>query len=172
MMPLGHLGIPLLIPLIKKDISIDIRLLLVGSVLSDLIDKPLGHLILPENNGRIFAHTLLFVLILFIAGLMYRPVMGLTIGASIHLILDGMFLDPRTALWPLLGPFESMDFKVQYWLDALLEPYVIVEEITGLILIIIFVIRFRLYDPSVLRSFISTGRTAPLQNHLYKKDMK
>ena len=172
MMPLGHIGIPLLIPLIKKDIIIDIRLLVIGSILSDLIDKPLGHFILPENNGRIFAHTLLFVLILFAAGLIYRPVMGLTIGASIHLILDGMFLDPRTALWPLFGPFESMDFKIYDWIDAFSEPYVIAEELTGLILIAIFVIRFRLYDPSILRSFISNGRTTTLQNHLYKKDMK
>jgi hypothetical protein len=58
MMPIGHLGIPMLPFLFKNDPDWDIRLLILGSLLPDLIDKPLGHIILPENNGRIFAHTL------------------------------------------------------------------------------------------------------------------
>ena len=41
---------------------IDIRLLLVGSLLPDIIDKPIGQYFLVEtfSNGRIFSHTLLF----------------------------------------------------------------------------------------------------------------
>ena len=43
---------------------LDIRLLLIGSLLPDIIDKPVGQLIFREtfSNGRIFSHTLLFLL--------------------------------------------------------------------------------------------------------------
>ena len=41
---------------------IDIRILMMGSLLPDIIDKPVGRLLLRDtlNNGRIFSHTLLF----------------------------------------------------------------------------------------------------------------
>jgi GTP-binding protein len=42
--------------------QLDYRLVLIGSMLPDLIDKPLGGVILPLGNGRIYSHTLLFLL--------------------------------------------------------------------------------------------------------------
>lgn len=41
-----------------------------GALLPDLVDKPLGLLILSESvgSGRIFLHTLLFLLVLLITG--------------------------------------------------------------------------------------------------------
>ncbi len=139
MMPLGHLGIPLLVPIIGKNIRIDVRLLLIGSILPDIIDKPLGHLLLPGDNGRIFAHTLLFALSVLLIGLVFRPVLSLSIGVSFHHILDGMFLDPETSFWPLLGPFQSYDFQVSQWLEAFTEPFTVGEEVIGLLLICIFI---------------------------------
>ncbi len=47
--------------------SLDYRLVLLGAVLPDLIDKFVGHVLLPIGNGRIFAHGLLFIV--FLAGL-------------------------------------------------------------------------------------------------------
>ena len=54
---------------------INIRLILVGSLLPDIIDKPVGMVFFRESfsNGRIFCHTLLFLIIIMIAGLyLYR----------------------------------------------------------------------------------------------------
>ena len=172
MMPLGHIGIPLLLPLLKRDMEIDVRLLMIGSILPDLIDKPMGHILFPQDNGRIFAHTLLFVIILSAVGLMYRPVLSLSLGATFHHILDGMFLDPRTSLWPLLGPFESYDFRVYQWIEAYRDPYVITEEIAGALLLIILILNWKLFIPSNLKSFLRRGFEPSLQKDIYKKDME
>ena len=48
----------------------DVRLLLIGSLLPDIIDKPLGMFFLRGSlsNGRIFCHTFLFLLAITLAG--------------------------------------------------------------------------------------------------------
>ncbi|WP_196769050.1 metal-dependent hydrolase [Neomoorella thermoacetica] len=52
---------------------IDYRLVLIGSMLPDIIDKPLGGVIFKETlgNGRIYAHTLVFLLFAWAAGLLW-----------------------------------------------------------------------------------------------------
>jgi hypothetical protein len=52
---------------------IDYRLVLIASILPDIIDKPLGGVILKESvgNGRIYAHTFLFLLFLFGLGMFF-----------------------------------------------------------------------------------------------------
>ena len=40
--------------------QLDYRLVLIGSMLPDLIDKPLGGVIPPLGNGRIYSHTRCF----------------------------------------------------------------------------------------------------------------
>ena len=49
---------------------LDIRLLLLGSLLPNIIDKPLGQIIFRESlsNGRIFTHTFLFLILITTAG--------------------------------------------------------------------------------------------------------
>jgi len=64
------------------------------------------------SNGRIFAHTLLFVGLLLLASLLtrasFRPVLALTaLGAGVHLLLDRMCEEPHTLLWPLLAGGSS-----------------------------------------------------------------
>jgi hypothetical protein len=172
MMPLGHLGIPLLIPLVNKDLDLDIRLLMLGAFLPDIIDKPLGHLLLPENNGRIFAHTLAFSVLILIIGLKFRPFLSLSIGVTFHHILDGIFLDVETALWPLLGPFIRSDFEVYDWFEAFKDPFVIGEELIGLILMIYFFWSFGLFKKDRSLAFIKHGKINSLQNAIYKKDME
>ena len=97
---------------------IDIRLLLVSSLLPDIIDKPIGQLWLRGtlNNGRIFCHTLLFLLIItFIGVYLYRTrhrnwLLVLSGGVFTHLIFDEMWLMPGTLLWPLYGlAFERLE---------------------------------------------------------------
>jgi hypothetical protein len=158
MMPLGHIGIPLVPFLFQKNPQWDIRLLVLGSLLPDMIDKPLGHLILPENNGRIFAHSLLFAVIILLTALAYRPIMPLSLGISMHHILDGTFLDPRNTLWPIMGGFETTDYEIIQWLYAFQKPYVVIEELVGLSIILFIGYRFGLFNISALKRLARTGK--------------
>ena len=131
---------------------IDIRILFVGSLLPDIIDKPLGMLFLRDtfSNGRIFAHTLLFLAIITLVGVYLHRSRGrlwlliLSFGTFIHLILDQMWLYPRTLLWPLYGfSFPKGEVQLVTWLGGLLhalftEPSVYVSEITGGMILIWF----------------------------------
>ncbi len=90
--------------------AIDYRLLLLGALIPDLIDKPLGKVILREQlaNGQIFTHTLLFALLLLHIGFLLsgqgrRTFLSLFIGVSFHLAGDIVWLSRGTLLWPLYG---------------------------------------------------------------------
>ncbi|MGA1820714.1 MAG: metal-dependent hydrolase [Thermoplasmatota archaeon] len=157
-MPLGQLGIPLVPFLLRKEPDWDVRLLALGAFLPDLIDKPLGHLLLPENNGRIFAHTVLFAFIVLCAALAFRPLMPMSLGISVHLLIDGMFLDPHGALWPLFGGFESTDYELIRWLHAFTEPFTLAEELFGLSVIAFIIWKFGLFNRKRASRFLKTGR--------------
>ena len=99
---------------------IDIRLLLIGSLLPDIIDKPVGQFFFRDtfSNGRIFCHTLLFLILISLGGLyLYYNrkktwLLVLSFGTFTHLILDAMWRTPRTLLWPLYGlSFERVDLN-------------------------------------------------------------
>ena len=161
MYPIAHMGIPLLLPLIDERFDLDLRILTLGAILPDLIDKPLGHLLLPENNGRIYAHSLVLLILLAVLSIKFRKVIPLTIGVGFHQLLDMMFLDPRTTLWPLLGNFETTEFSTRVWIDHLYRPSVIAGELIGMVIIVIFILRFRLYLSERFIKFIRTGRILP-----------
>jgi len=86
----------------------------VGAVYPDLVDKPLGHLLLSSelDNGRIFCHTRLFLGVCFlIAYILYRYKgswvgIAFALGVLSHQYLDLMFFTPTSWLWPALGAFE------------------------------------------------------------------
>lgn len=67
MLVFGHLGFTTgIFSLIEEKLGyrIDYRVVFIGALLPDMIDKPLGMILLPLHNGRVFAHTLLFALML------------------------------------------------------------------------------------------------------------
>ena len=120
--------------------------LLVGSLLPDIIDKPIGGIIFYNtfHNGRIFSHTLCFILFLAILGTFIHKRWDkpwgfiLCFGSAIHLILDRMWLTPHTLLWPIYGwnfpKCDSLNFF--QWLPVMFHtlvtnPYVYVSEIIG-----------------------------------------
>ena len=70
----------------KLKTKMDYRLVAVGSLLPDLVDKPVGMILLPLNNGRVFGHTLLSILILLLIGLRCRRFMFLSLASYLHLI--------------------------------------------------------------------------------------
>ena len=129
---------------------IDIRLLLIGSLLPDIIDKPIGQWLFKEyfGNGRIFSHTLLFLILITILGVFYYRHYGktwflsLSFGTFMHLILDQMWCTPRTLLWPILGlEFDGIDLTGWIggmWQSLLTDPAIYIPELFGLFIIIWF----------------------------------
>ncbi len=161
MFPLAHLGFTSLL----SSRNIDLKVLLLGALLPDLIDKPLGHILLPGNNGRIIAHTLLFSVLLLAIGLAWKSALPLSLGVSMHQLLDSMYLSPESSLWPMLGPFPSMDFHISNWLDSLSDPYIIITELIGLAILIAMVAR-RVGGKE------TWGRLLFPKNNLYRNDME
>lgn len=132
---------------------VDYRLVIVGSMLPDLIDKPLGMWILADlfSNGRVVSHTLAFNLLLIAIGIaliLWRNNSGwLTLGlaSSGHLLLDQMWREPSTLLWPFYGlPFPRLDlagYPLQ-WVQALYtSPSIYVPEILGGAILFVFALR-------------------------------
>ncbi len=87
--------------------ALDYRLVVIGALLPDIIDKPIG--IAFFGNGRIFAHSLIFILVLLAIGvILYRwkgrtGVLVLSLCAAGHLVLDRMWGMPATLFWPFRG---------------------------------------------------------------------
>lgn len=107
----------------------DRRLVVAGlfaGILPDLIDKPLGHLLLAStlDNGRLVAHSLAFLFVLLVAVSMLlrgrRPWLALVIALGVlsHQLLDAMWRDPPAWYFPLLGPFVPGHYP-DYFLSGL-----------------------------------------------------
>lgn len=83
---------------------------ILGSILPDIIDKPLGYTIFPGiGDGRLIAHSIVGILIIgVIALLLFRNPLetgALMSGVILHQLLDAMWLIPINWLYPFLGPF-------------------------------------------------------------------
>lgn len=120
-------------------------------MLPDIIDKPLGLIVFgtPEM-GRIFAHTLLFLLVLTALAVALRDVRIASISGGVlaHLVLDSMWRSPATLLWPFLGNFpmavELSTFSyIQQLLFELTDPLVLIPEVLGLSYLIYFAFECR-----------------------------
>jgi hypothetical protein len=122
----GHVGVTLgifygfsiFLPKIKT--IIDPKYLILGSILPDLIDKPIGRVFFAStfSNGRIIGHTLLFSVLLFLIGLYLYDlkrdifVLSLATGSFFHIISDQIWNFPKTLFWPIYGlsfPKSSAD---------------------------------------------------------------
>lgn len=152
---------------------IDIRVLLVGSLLPDIIDKPLGRLFFRDmfSNGRIICHTLFFLIILSLAGIyLYRRkrknwLLVLSFGTFTHLIFDQMWLSPHTLFWPLYGWSFPKHANIGFacWLGGiftslLTQPnsYVYITEIIGGVVLGFFL--WHIMKEKTLLNFITKGK--------------
>ena len=147
---------------------VDIRLLLIGSMLPDIIDKPIGQLIFLNtfNSGRIFGHTLLFLILMTVSGLYlyWRRrktwMLVLCYGTLTHLVLDAMWMAPETILWPLYGfSFEKLDLT--YWINDMLSalytnPLIGLPELVGLVIVAWFL--WHLIRKGKVLAFIKRGQ--------------
>jgi len=86
----------------------DLAFLALGSMLPDIIDKPLGLLAFGTlAAGRTIGHTLLFLLVLAALAFYLKDLRlaSVSIGVLAHLVLDFMWQSPVILFWPLLGNF-------------------------------------------------------------------
>ena len=172
MFPLGHVGIAVgalvvITILVRKPgllKDIDFRFVVVLAMLPDIIDKPLGHFILGDlNNGRIIAHTLLFVvLVAAVSAIVFKKMFwAYALPVLLHQVLDFMWEIPKTMLWPVFGfGFESYDMDVwEHWLEALTtNPYVIAGEVAGLVILVVVFVVFKVYVKENFLRGLKRGR--------------
>ena len=155
-------------PAVRGSLRIDYRFILLGSLLLDIIDKPLGLILLPGvlANGRTFLHTLLFLsFTLLAAAMLYRQrraMWGIFIafGVLMHFIMDAMWTDPVTFYWPLYGAFlahpGSSVWILQSWVQSLIEePRLYIPEIAGFLILLFFTVRIIIQKQ--VKAFFSQG---------------
>ncbi len=147
-------------------IKVDYRLIFLGSMFPDIIDKPLGMLIFSNliANGRIYTHTLLVnLLLVFIGTYLTRRkkfnFLIFSLSSCFHLVLDEMWKTPRTLLWPLYG-LEFPRGDISHWWEHILygllaNPWVYVPEIVGGA--ILFAFCFILIKRNMLGKFLLQG---------------
>jgi len=130
----------------------DLAFLALGSLLPDLIDKPLGWLVYgTPSMGRIYAHTLLFLMLLMVLAVVSWDIRlaSLSGGVLAHLILDSMWNSPTTLFWPLRGPFpvvaEQLNTNdyIRQLLMGLHDPWISVPELLGLAYLLYFAVQHK-----------------------------
>lgn len=115
-----------------------------GAILPDLIDKPLGHIILAGtlNYGRLYFHGLTILSLFVVTGLLlyhYRHQIGLLVlsaGIASHHVLDGMWHNPVVWFWPFLGPIPGRDYSDDYFWESILRQLTQPSEWIFLFLIV------------------------------------
>ena len=144
MLLFAHLGLTLAGARLMRGAYLGFVLL--GSMLPDIIDKPLGEVLFgTPAMGRTIAHTLLFLLLLGAVALYLQDLRlaWLAGGVLAHFLLDFMWNTPVTLLWPLLGGFpraadlSTLDY-MQVLLKGLGQPMVAVPEMLGLVYLLWF----------------------------------
>ena len=150
MFPLFHIFFPLfilelIIPLKKYKLEKIQRFwLIMGSILPDLIDKPIS-LITKTVSGRGIAHTPIFLIsLLFIVFILNRNKwlsLSLGFGMVFHLLLD---IPEVPWLWPIIT-LGMYNFDLESWLYTILhDPLIISTEIISLVGLVGIVISYKI----------------------------
>lgn len=166
-----HVGATLfLFRWIFRDPKVDVRFLAVGAVLPDLIDMPLGTLILADrySSGELWFHSLavssLVVVAILLAtrrGRRRRAWMALAIGMMLHLLIDGVWTSNGVFAWPFFGldlPSGPRPYWAGVWDRALSDPWRWIEEMVGIGYLVALSRRARLGDGEVRAEVLRTGR--------------
>lgn len=131
-----HVGASLwLFRWIFRDPKVDVRFLFLGALLPDLIDMPIGTVVLADrfSTGELWAHSLVvpsiymaLVLIATRRGRRRRAWMALGVGWLFHLLLDGMWFSEEVFLWPSFGwdlPAGTAPYWSLAWDRAMSDPW-------------------------------------------------
>ena len=152
-----------------RDDRMDLRLLVVGAVLPDVVDTPIGLAAFGTFGGiRLFSHTLLLGSIVMAAvvvatrrGRPRKRWMPLAIGILMHLVLDAMWANPETLWWPFLGFDFSPSGEVGSGAlvgSILADWRVWVLEGIGLAYLVHLTLRGNLASAGERERFLRTGR--------------
>ncbi len=116
MLPAVHLLIGITVGIFLLYITKDCRALIysaIGSLLPDIIDKPVGHIILASlGNGRIFFHSLTVCAIVAVVGFVilmkwrHPGFLFIAAGMLSHQLADAMWAIPNSWYWPFMGWFR------------------------------------------------------------------
>lgn len=129
---------------IFRDPKVDLRFLLAGVVLPDLVDLVLGTALFVESlaRGELWFHSLA-VASLYMTGVLLatrrgrrrRAYMAVGVAWLFHLLLDGMWAKPEILFWPFFGwamPAGEAPFWPLAWERALDDPWRWGLEVVGL----------------------------------------
>lgn len=149
----------------KDNNFIDYRIVMVGSVLPDIIDKPLIQIIygLKSHDGHFIAHSLIFSGWAIVIGIIIliintnKSVFLLGICSLIHQIFDKMMVMPNVFFLPNVNSshfivLKRLEFihnvtipiytRSPYLRDVVIyfeKPYVFISEVIGIMSILYFV---------------------------------
>ena len=141
---------------------LDDRVLILGSVLPDIVDKPLALFIAPTLAGhslRNYGHTLVFAILMLaaaiaLAALVKRrwPVV-LALASAGHLLLDMMWYSHRILLWPFSASTFSPRFIHEWGPDP--DLLYVAAEAAGIV--VLCYVGFRLVARRQVMQWLSTG---------------
>lgn len=154
---------------IFRDPKVDVRFLLLGAILPDLIDMPVGTLVLADrySTGELWFHSLIvptiYIMIVLLAtrrGRRRRAWMALGVGWLFHLLLDGMWISQDVFLWPFFGDIPPGDapYWPLAWERATSDPWRWIEEAVGLGYLVWLWFALGLSMPERRVKTIQTGR--------------
>jgi membrane-bound metal-dependent hydrolase YbcI (DUF457 family) len=136
-----------------RDPAFDYRVAVLGALLPDLFDGPLG--------GARVLHTLAAPVAVLVAVMVLtrtrraarRHWLALPIGMFVHLLADGMWARTETFWWPAFGrDLEGALPALDHGLTVLA-----LQEVAGAALLVWAWRRFRLGDPAVRARFLKAG---------------
>lgn len=165
-----HVGATLwLFRWIFRDPKVDIRFLIAGAIVPDVVDLTMGTIVLADrySTGELWFHSLILptvymtaVVVLTRRGRRRRAFMALGVGWLFHLLLDGMWIDQEVFLWPFFGdiPAGQSPFWPLAWDRALSDPWRWVKEAIGLGYLVWLWIALGLSDRARRRTVLETGR--------------
>lgn len=151
----------------KNDCFIDYRIVIAGSLLPDIIDKPLVQILygLRNHDGHLIAHSFIFSGLLIVLGMIIicinenKSVFTLGICSLIHQLLDKLMSVPNIFFLPNVNSRNFIALKrlafvhnitlpiytrFPYLRDTVLyfeKPYIFISETIGFIIIIYFICR-------------------------------
>jgi membrane-bound metal-dependent hydrolase YbcI (DUF457 family) len=150
--------------------GIDFRIVIIAAILPDIIDKIIGMILLKEeiSNGRLFTHSIVIVgifsvLLLIMAKIKISrgyQIIFYIIPVWLHLLLDRLWEDPHTLFWPIFGTsFLKIDVEISDYFSILFsEPYILVGEILGGLIIITLFLKHKLFIKTRFFGFLKEGR--------------
>jgi hypothetical protein len=153
----------------------DVRFLVLGAVLADAIDLPVGIFTWSTfQTPRMVGHSMVFaVAVMVVVGLFTRrgPIRKkwilLAVGLFLHLALDAMWRLPETLWWPFFGwDFAPSGFETfsSYAGSVMTSPRMWLGELAGLAYLVFLWRKSHLSSRDAWQQFTSAGIvSAPIE---------